>query len=150
MLDHPEGGRFREIYRSSQRIESPIGADRSALTHIYFSLKDEERSRFHQVANDEVWNLYRGAVLLHLWDEANGALQSVTLSSETDTFCSVVPAGIWQAAEPLTTEALVGCSVAPGFEFEDFTLIDPGSATARNILSADPTLGRFIHPHSRS
>jgi predicted cupin superfamily sugar epimerase len=96
------------------------------------------------VAADEVWNLYRGDGLrLHIWDEAAGSLHTITLSSSTDTYCHVVPGGFWQAAEPLGTAVLVGCTVAPGFEFEDFELMDPAAESARALLASHPELTRF-------
>ena len=147
LTDHPEGGRFREVFRSAATVVSPRGDTRSALTHIYFSLNDGEVSRFHRVASDEVWNLYRGAGLrLHTWDGTDAPPVTVTLSADADRFCDVIPAGIWQAAEPLGGTVLVGCSVAPGFEFGDFELIDPASDEARRLREVDPGFGRFIEP----
>ena len=145
LTDHPEGGRFREVFRSGATVITPSGAAKSALTHIYFSLDDGEVSRFHRVASDEVWNLYRGAGLtLHTWDGTDAAPVAITLSAGSDRFCHVIPAGMWQAAEPLAGTVLVGCSVAPGFEFADFELIDPDSDEARLLRSRDPGLERFI------
>ena len=145
---HPEGGRYREVYRSAQPVTVPEGASRSALTHIYFQLEPGEFSRFHRVASDEVWNLYRGAVRLHLWKGT--AIESVELSAQGNCFCTVVPAGVWQAAEPLGGPVLVGCSVAPGFEFEDFEMIDPAGREARRLLEVAPGLRRLVEEPSSS
>ena len=123
LTPHPEGGRFREVFRSAVRVVRADGAERAALTHIYFELRPGERSRFHRVTGDEVWNLYCGALKLHLWDGV-GEPETVVLSAETDCFCAVVPGGVWQAAEPLDDAALVGCSVGPGFEFGDFEMME--------------------------
>ena len=60
LIDHPEGGRFREVFRSAARVTTGAGESRSALTHIYFELRRGEVSRFHRVRSDEVWNLYQG------------------------------------------------------------------------------------------
>jgi predicted cupin superfamily sugar epimerase len=145
LIDHPEGGRFREVFRSAKTVSTPDGNVRSALTHIYFSLKPGEVSRFHRVASDEVWNLYRGEGLnLYTWDGSNSPPQDVTLSAASNCFCHVVPAGTWQAAEPLSAEVLVGCSVAPGFDFADFTLIEPNSEEARLLISMAPEMARYI------
>jgi len=122
LSDHPEGGRFREVFRSPVRVVRPDGAGRAALTHIYFELRPGERSRFHRVTGDEVWNLYRGALKLHLWD-GEGEPKTLLLSADADRFCAVVPGGVWQAAEPVDGAALVGCSVGPGFEFGDFEMM---------------------------
>ena len=145
LIAHPEGGRFREVFRSSQRVATPDGASRSALTHIYFSLKPGEVSRFHRVASDEVWNLYQGARLnLYLWDGTETPPECITLSAGENCFCHVVPAGTWQAAEPMADTVLVGCSVAPGFEFADFTLIDPDSEVASRLLSLAPEMVKYV------
>ncbi|MCA9204681.1 MAG: cupin domain-containing protein [Planctomycetales bacterium] len=145
LIEHPEGGRFREVFRSATAVTSASGQRRAALTHIYFSLAAGEVSRFHRVASDEVWNLYRGNGLrLYLWEGGHRLATMVELSSELDCFCHVVPAGVWQAAEPLDEAVLVGCSVAPGFEFADFELIDPASADAQRLRSVAPDLAKFI------
>ena len=122
LTPHPEGGRFQEVFRSATKITTAQGQTRDALTHIYFELKKGELSRFHKVESDEVWNLYQGEIKIHLWDGANEP-QEVILSPTKNQFCTVVPAGVWQAAEPLSDEVLVGCSVGPGFEFEDFQMM---------------------------
>ena len=146
LIEHPEGGRFREVYRSIKKVTSDDGSTKSALTHIYFSLKQGEVSRFHKVASDEVWNLYKGAgINLYTWDGTNSPPNRVTLSADNNCFCYVIPAGIWQAAEPISDTVLMGCSVAPGFEFSDFTLIDPDSDEAKVLTSASPDMVRFIN-----
>ena len=63
LIEHPEGGRFREVFRSAATVTRADGDERAALTHIYFSLNGDEVSRFHKVRSDEVWNLYRGTGL---------------------------------------------------------------------------------------
>jgi len=142
--DHPEGGRFREVFRSAHTVIAPSRERRAALTHIYFDLGPGEVSRFHRVASDEVWNLYRGSVRLYCWDGGDAAPSRVTLAADAGAFCHVVPAGTWQAAEPLDGPALVGCSVAPGFEFADFALMEPGGDAARALLARAPELERFV------
>lgn len=144
-LEHPEGGRFREVFRSDVRVETDSGRSRAALTHIYFSLNEGEVSRFHKVSSDEVWNLYEGAGLrLYTWTGGDSQPVCTVLSAATREYCHVVPAGAWQAAEPISGTVLVGCSVGPGFEFEDFELIDPESDQARRLHASDPSLSRFI------
>ena len=147
LIEHPEGGRFREVFRSAQIISTNQGPKRSAMTHIYFSLKTDERSRFHKVASDEVWNLYQGSGLrLYTWDGTETPPQCITLSAQENCFCHVIPAGVWQAAEPLSDTVLVGCTVAPGFEFEDFTLIEPDSKAGKLLMSIAPELSAFTIP----
>jgi uncharacterized protein len=147
LIEHPEGGRFLEVFRSAHIVTSPNGTTRSALSHIYFSLRPGEVSRFHKVNSDEVWNLYQGAgLILYIWDGTTTPPERAILSADNNCFCRVVPAGMWQAAEPITDACLVGCSVAPGFEFSDFTLIDSDSEEARLLVSIDPELIRYINP----
>ena len=144
LLDHPEGGRYLEIYRSETTV-SVQETTRTALTHIYFSLEPHEVSRFHRVSNDEVWNLYQGEGLyLYQWDGSSSIIDSIELSAKSMTFCHVIPAGYWQAAVPLKDRVLVGCSVAPGFEFEDFELIDSASEIAKTLRNMDPGLSKLI------
>jgi hypothetical protein len=144
LTEHPEGGRFREVFRSAKIISTDQGSKRSAMTHIYFSLNADERSRFHKVASDEVWNLYQGTGLrLYILDGTETPPQCITLSAKENCFCHVIPAGVWQAAEPLSETVLVGCTVAPGFEFEDFTLIEPGSKAGKLLTSIAPELSVF-------
>lgn len=143
--EHPEGGRFLEVFRSGVVVTREDGTTRSALTHIYFSLNHGEVSRFHRVQSDEVWNLYQGAGLyLHTWDGSDSPPQRHELSAASGAYCHVVPAGVWQAAEPIGASVLVGCSVGPGFEFQDFELIDPHAKIAQRITTLNPSLSPFV------
>ena len=145
LIDHPEGGRFSEVFRSIRTVTTQKGDTRSALTHIYFSLKSGEISRFHKVASDEVWNLYQGSTLnLYTWDGSDKPPERVILSANSNNFCHVVPADTWQAAEPVSDTVLVGCSVAPGFEFSDFTIFDSDSSDAERLISLSPEMAKFI------
>ncbi|MBU0464140.1 MAG: cupin domain-containing protein, partial [Proteobacteria bacterium] len=100
-----------------------------------------------RVTADEIWNLYQGSGLnLYTWDGTNIPPKCITLSASSNCFCYVIPAGIWQAAEPISDSVLVGCSVAPGFEFSDFTLIDPNSEDAKLLLSVAPEMVRYTLP----
>lgn len=115
---HPEGGFYRQVYRSPQSVQPDDGRDaRSALTAIYFLLPDGEKSRWHRVRSDEIWTHLEGSpVTLHLFD-------GTSASSIVVDRMHVVPANIWQAAEPSGDYALVACFVAPGFEFKDFSMM---------------------------
>jgi len=144
LAPHPEGGRFREVFRSARTLRVD-GGERSACTHIYFHLAAGESSRWHRVRSEEVWNLYRGALRLWVWDEA-GEPAAIDLSAEANRFCHVVPAGVWQAAEPLDDEALVGCTVAPGFDFADFAMLHEGDPAAERLAAARPDLARLLAP----
>ena len=147
LIDHPEGGRFRQVYKSARTVTKSNGDTRSAITHIYFSLNPNEASRFHRVFSDEVWNLYQGSGLrLYTWDGTSTPPTSFTLSAAANCFCHVIPAGTWQAAEPISGPVLLGCSVAPGFEYADFELIQPDSDMARLVTSIDPVMAKFTRP----
>ena len=146
-IEHPEGGRFLEVFKSAYSVSRHDGTPRTALTHIYYSLYPGEISRFHKVSSDEVWNLYKGiGINLFTWDGTSTPPNCVTLSASENCFCHVVPSGIWQAAKPISEAVLVGCSVAPGFEFSDFTLMHLNSVEAKKLISLAPEMGEFIAP----
>jgi len=123
---HPEGGHFRETFRDC----GPAPADRdsnvgrSFSTAIYFLLKAGEVSRWHRVDAAEIWHFYRGAPL-----ELSIGKQIRLLGANIDEAQVpqiVVPAGEWQAARSLGDYTLVGCTVAPGFEFDRFEMAPDG------------------------
>jgi predicted cupin superfamily sugar epimerase len=125
---HPEGGHFKETFRDFG--PPPAGRDghvgRSSSTAIYFLLKAGEVSRWHRVDAAEVWHFYRGAPL-----ELKIGKQTYILGPEIEEAQApqiVVPAGAWQAARSLGDYTLVGCTVAPGFEFEHFEMAPDGFA----------------------
>jgi len=129
---HPEGGWFRETYRAAETVAGSalparFGGPRHLATAIYFLLQPPEFSAFHRVKADEMWHFYAGAPLtLHLISPA-GDYTSARLGSAADgpaAFQALVPADTWQAAELDEPGgfALVGCTVAPGFDFADFEL----------------------------
>jgi len=113
---HPEGGWYRQLYRSEELVtRHHDGAERRALTTIYFLLVEGTESAPHVVQSDEVWHFYEGDPLeLTIGDER------VTL--DAGHRAHVVPARVWQTARPLGAYVFVGCTVAPGFEFEDFEM----------------------------
>jgi len=122
---HPEGGWYREIYRSPTSVGAPKGK-RCALTSIYYLLEAHQRSRWHVVDADEVWHFYRGSGLeLLAYDPATETLMRHVLHDPAGGAepVAVVRAGEWQAARSLGDYSLVGCSVAPGFEFSDFRFV---------------------------
>jgi uncharacterized protein len=124
LAPHPEGGHYREMFRDSR-----TDADgRSASTAIYFLLARGERSHWHRVDAVEIWHFYAGSPLaLQIADEHGQ--RSLHLGADLaagETPQAVVPAAAWQAAESLGDWTLVGCTVAPGFEFGGFELAPPG------------------------
>ena len=123
---HPEGGHFRETFRDCG--PPPAGRDgnvgRAHSTAIYFLLKAGEVSRWHRVDAAEIWHFYRGAPL-----ELCIGKQAYLLGPEIDEAQApqiVVPAGQWQMARSLGEYTLVGCTVAPGFEFDHFEMAPDG------------------------
>ena len=122
---HPEGGWYREVQRSRERVTTARG-DRAALTTIYYLLEQAEHSRWHVVASDEIWHFLGGAALeLLSYDPAARALRRQVLD-RAEGGCepvAVVPAGLWQAARSLGEYSLIGCCVGPGFEFADFRFV---------------------------
>lgn len=125
LVPHPEGGHYRECFRSPLQVQ-PQGARpaRSALTSIDFLLQAGEFSAWHRVASDEAWHLLEGGPLrLWLVPPALDRIERVMLATASRTAAPrhVVPAGWWQAAEPAGDYAYVGATVGPGFEFADFS-----------------------------
>jgi uncharacterized protein len=129
---HPEGGYFRETFRGVDKVvrEASPGEQRSASTAIYYMLCDGAHSAWHRIRSDEVWHFYAGEPLdVHVIDSAGNLLThrlGNALTHDDAVFQAVVPAGQWFAAELRNpaTFALVGCTVAPGFEFSEFELAD--------------------------
>ncbi|HMA12797.1 MAG TPA: cupin domain-containing protein, partial [Steroidobacteraceae bacterium] len=134
LAPHPEGGFYRETWRSPSRVSAGPRPERSALTTIYFLLTDGGFSAWHRVRSDEVWNWHEGGaleLLLAPGDCSRIERRRLGPVEEGREPAATVPAGWWQAARPLGDYALCGCIVAPGFEFEDFTFLrDDGAATA--------------------
>ncbi len=132
LLPHPEGGYYKETYRSPETITRDalperFGGDRRFSTAIYFLLEQGNFSAFHRIRSDECWHFYAGGTLLIYVIHPNGSLQTVKLGNDVlsgGTFQFVVPAGCWFASAPDdgTVFSFVGCTVAPGFDFADFEL----------------------------
>jgi hypothetical protein len=119
LAPHPEGGYFRETFR-----DAPPGEGRAHSTAIYFLLKAGEISRWHRVDAAEVWHFYRGAPL-----ELRIGRDVYVLGPNIDEAQApqiVVPPNAWQAAKSMGDYTLVGCTVAPGFEFTKFELAPDG------------------------
>ncbi|MFM9846865.1 MAG: cupin domain-containing protein [Hyphomicrobiaceae bacterium] len=120
---HPEGGYFRETFRDSRTDQDA----RSVSTAIYFLLKMGEVSRWHRVDAAEVWHWYAGSPLQLSIAEGNRVTGTLMLGSnlpDGERPQAVVPAHHWQSARSLGAWTLVGCTVAPGFEFSRFGLAD--------------------------
>ncbi|MBM3771472.1 MAG: cupin domain-containing protein [Acidimicrobiia bacterium] len=123
---HPEGGYYRQLYKSSSSVRTHDGrGSRAALTTIYFLLEAGQHSRWHRVRSDEVWHFYEGDPLeLSIMTPECTEISTLVIGGTGATSrVHVVPAGWWQAARPTGAYALVGCTVAPGFKFADFDFL---------------------------
>jgi predicted cupin superfamily sugar epimerase len=135
---HPEGGYFRETYRSpltlaAEHLPPRYGGPRPAATSILFLLRRGEPSALHRLASDELWSFHTGgAVRVHMLD-SGGGYESFLLGTRVGArLQGVVPAGRWFGAEVESGEhALVGCAVAPGFDYADFELARRDELAAR-------------------
>jgi predicted cupin superfamily sugar epimerase len=123
---HPEGGHFRETFRDPRTIDGR----RAASTAIYFLLAAGERSHWHRIDAVETWHYYAGAPLaLDIAARDGGPVERMTLGADIaagERPQAIVPARAWQAAASLGAWTLTGCTVAPGFEFEQFELAPKG------------------------
>ncbi|HET6389645.1 cupin domain-containing protein [Hyphomicrobium sp.] len=120
---HPEGGHFRETFRDAAEP-----GKRAASTAIYFLLKEGERSHWHAVDAAEGWHFYAGDPLELDVSPTGGPITHIRLGADLvngERPQAIVPAGHWQRARSLGKWTLVGCTVAPGFTFEGFTLTAP-------------------------
>ncbi len=130
LVRHPEGGWYAETFRDNGGRDNRKAGGRGHSTAIYFLLEHGDVSAWHRVRDAaEVWHFYAGAPLeLRVFDEAEGGF-SFVLGIDLDLGerpQAVVPAGSWQTARSLGEWTLVGCTVAPGFDFAQFELAEPG------------------------
>jgi len=129
---HPEGGYFRETYRSGEVVSREClpgrySGDRSFSTAIYFLLTGDDVSRLHRIRSDEIWHFYSGSSLIIHIINGEGACTTITLGNSIEggeCFQAVVQAGCWFGATVAdrSSYSLVGCTVSPGFDFDDFEL----------------------------
>lgn len=145
---HPEGGYFREIYRSATLIRrDQLSEKRTAVTTIYFLLKQGQFSCLHQVTSDEIWHFYEGDPIELTWGQLDGSPYQRRLLGPVSPDCSptlVVPAQAWQAARTTGAYTLVGCTVAPGFEFRDFRMLADSPTEAAVIRARYPELQDLV------
>jgi predicted cupin superfamily sugar epimerase len=146
---HPEGGHYRQVYAADETIpaaalpERFVG-DRPYATSIYYLLAGGERSRLHRIASDELWHFYAGTPLTIVTLDDAGDRRDLQLGADLaagERYQRVVPAGLWFGAslrEPAPDAfALVGCTVAPGFDFAEFELADAAALRERFPQHAD-------------
>lgn len=122
LAPHPEGGWYRQVYKSDDRVLREVdGERRNALTTIYFLLVEGTYSAWHRVKSDEAWHFYEGDPLELLY-RANEEDTPQIATLDQNNRVHVIRAREWQAARPLGEYTLVGCTVGPGFEFDDFEM----------------------------
>jgi len=129
---HPEGGYYREVFRSQNSISKEglsehYSGERSALTSIYYLLKNGQKSHFHRLLSDEIWHFYSGGSIKLLVIDKAGKLEQKILGNDLqngESFTLCISSGEWFAATPLkdANYCLCGCIVAPGFDFSDFEM----------------------------
>lgn len=149
LVRHPEGGYFREIYRSSEIVNKKHLPDRYSgfrnfSTSIYFLLESHEFSAFHRIKSDETWHFYTGAALDLITINPSGVLSEYKLgrnSEHGEVFQLTITKGIWFMARVGKADSfsLAGCTVAPGFDFDDFEL-----ARKDDLLKKFPQHESFI------
>lgn len=127
---HPEGGWYRQTWRSPVDVELSDGRLRATATLIHFLLHAGESSAWHRVASDEIWLAHTGTVAIEFGGEASDPDPAERHVIGTDVAAGqaaqvVVPAGTWQRTIPGDADALVSCIVSPGFDFADFELHQP-------------------------
>jgi hypothetical protein len=143
LAPHPEGGYFREVYRSADRIAAPglpsrYAGPRSLATSIYYLLSGEDISALHRLRTDEIWHFYLGSPLAIVVLKGSGAAVELRLGRNPaagEVLQAVVPAGLWFGAFVLEPGdfSLVGCALAPGYDPADFEL-----ARREDLLSLYP------------
>jgi len=134
LLPHPEGGYYSRSYESEELIPANalperFGTDRLISTAIYFLLDGKNSSAFHRIKSDELWHFYAGDGLLIYVIHPDGRGEILKLGNDLSngfSFQRVVKAGCWFASKPITENgfSFAGCTVAPGFDFADFELVE--------------------------
>lgn len=149
LKQHPEGGFFAETFRSKHLMELPKDkGSRNLCTVIYYLLPGDQFSSFHSIGSDEIWHFYLGSsVTLHIIKD-NGRLYEIRLGVEVDKgeiFQVVINANSWFAASVNDTSSysLVGCTVAPGFDFRDWT-----PASRKELLIKYPKHKKIIKKYT--
>jgi len=134
LLPHPEGGYYKEVYRSGEEVKRQslpdrFPGDRSFSTSIYFLLEKDNFSAFHRIKSDEVWHFYDGDPISIYVIDTDGILTLYKLGLSPDKGIVpqvTIPANTWFASESTGKFSLVGCTVSPGFDFNDFEMADRG------------------------
>jgi len=148
LAPHPEGGFYRELFRSRRMVRTDDGrSERWAVTTIFYLLRGADVNKWHRVASDEIWHWYEGAPLeLHLLDPqiTRARTELVGPVGEAQAPVRAVPAGCWQAVRCTGEYTLAGCTVAPGFEFSDFRLLREFPDLSAQLTAAFPELLAYL------
>ena len=148
LIEHPEGGFYKETYRSSSSMETEQNTIRNISTAIYFLLENDNISLFHRIQSDELWFFHQGEPLEIVFIK-EGVLNSIVLGTSFENGevpQATVPANTWFASSVKQRKgySLVSCTVAPGFDFADFEL-----ASRENLLQEFPHLKEIIHEFTK-
>lgn len=145
---HPEGGWFKEIYRSDEMIPAdalPTGfsGSRSISTSIYYLLEGEDFSAFHRIKSDELWHFYTGTSAIEIISIEKGKIRKQFLGNnprENQCFQIIVPKNTWFVARLVNKHgfALAGCTVSPGFHFDDFEMAN------QELIGQNPEIEKEI------
>ena len=149
---HPEGGFYKETYKSREVFEGDddeFPSGRSLATSIYFLMERGDFSTFHRIKSDEIWHFYDGDPLEIFHIDDSGNLQKTMLGravEKGEVLTTVIPAGCRFGSRPMAGSAfsLVGCTVSPGFDFNDFEM-----ATKQDLLKEYPEHGILIKELTR-
>jgi len=154
LLRHPEGGFYKEVYRSTETISHKslpkrFNGNRSISTSIYFLLENDQFSSFHRLESDEIWHFYAGSPLIIHIIASDGSyrIEKLGLNIDEDQRPQItIPTGTWFAAEVIdkSSYSLIGCTVAPGFDFDDFEL-----AERKSLINHFPHLETIINKLTR-
>ena len=148
LQEHPEGGFYKETYRSNQTIETDKNVYRNISTAIYFLLENENKSLFHRIKSDELWFFHQGEALEIVFIK-EGVLNTIILGNNLgngEVVQATIPANTWFASrvKNLKGYSLVSCTVAPGFDFADFEL-----AKREDLINEFPNLKETIEKFTK-
>ena len=148
LQEHPEGGFYKETYRSNQTIETDKNVYRNISTAIYFLLENENKSLFHRIKSDELWFFHQGEALEIVFIK-EGVLNTIILGNNLENgevVQATIPANTWFASrvKNLKGYSFVSCTVAPGFDFADFEL-----AKREDLINEYPNLKETIEKFTK-
>ena len=144
LIPHPEGGFYKETYKSDQNVTTNNGIHRNVCTAIYYLLENKDKSLFHRIKSDELWFFHQGNPIEIIFIQ-NNLISSIILGNDIEKgeFPQVrIPANTWFAAKIINDSgySLVSCVVAPGFDFADFQL-----AKKEDLINDYPNLKKIIN-----